>query len=59
MKKLLAISWLEPDMCRYEELLDEIRCRIRAIDRYAENVDAGWMDIDSSIVLPGYHPEIY
>ena len=80
------ISWLEPDMCRYEELLDEIRCRIRAIDRYAENVDAGWMDmaaantqkpeykravgsnieplrsfdldIDSSIVLPGYHPEI-
>lgn len=38
-------DWVEPDMFRYEELGDEIQHRIRAIERYGSNIDAGWADM--------------
>ena len=38
-------NWVEPDMFRYEELGDEIRHRIIAIERYGSNIDAGWADM--------------
>ena len=38
-------EWVEPDMFRYEELGGEIRARIRAIERYSSNIDAGWADM--------------
>lgn len=38
-------DWVEPDMFRYEELGGEIRDRIRAIERYRNNVDSGWTDM--------------
>ena len=41
------LGWVEPDMCRYEELNDEIHHRITALERYGNNVDAGWMDMAS------------
>ena len=41
------LGWVEPDMCRYEELGDEIQHRITALERYGNNVDAGWMDMAS------------
>lgn len=41
------LGFVEPDMCRYEELNDEIHHRITALERYANNVDAGWMDMAS------------
>ena len=40
-----GLGWVEPDMCRYEELNDEIHHRITAIERYGNNADAGWMDM--------------
>ena len=45
--KETGIGWVEPDMCRYEELGDEIHHRITALDRYGHNVDAGWLDTAS------------
>lgn len=42
-----GLGWVEPDMCRYEELNDEIHHRITALERYGNNVDAGWMDMAS------------
>lgn len=45
--KETGIGWVEPDMCRYEELGDEIHHRITALERYGNNVDAGWMDMAS------------
>lgn len=45
--KETGIGWVEPDMCRYEELGDEIHHRITALDRYGHNVDAGWLDMAS------------
>ena len=45
--KETGIGWVEPDMCRYEELGDEIHHRITALERYGHNVDAGWMDMAS------------
>ena len=45
--KETGIGWVEPDMCRYEELGDEIHHRITALDRYGNNVDAGWLDMAS------------
>lgn len=39
------LGWVEPDMCRYEELNDEIHHRITAIERYKNNVEAGWWDM--------------
>lgn len=41
------LGWVEPDMCRYEELNDEIHHRITALERYGNNVDAGWLDMAS------------
>ena len=41
------LGWVEPDMCRYEELGDEIHHRITALERYGHNVDAGWLDMAS------------
>lgn len=41
------LGWVEPDMCRYDELNDEIHHRITALERYGNNVDAGWMDMAS------------
>lgn len=38
-------DWVEPDMFRYEELGGEIQDRIRAIERYGSNIDAGWADM--------------
>ena len=45
--KETGIGWVEPDMCRYEELGDEIHHRITALERYGNNVDAGWLDMAS------------
>ena len=45
--KETGIGWVEPDMCRYEELGDEIHHRITALERYGHNVDAGWLDMAS------------
>lgn len=45
--KETGIGWVEPDMCRYEELGDEIQHRITALERYGHNVDAGWLDMAS------------
>lgn len=45
--KETGIGWVEPDMCRYEELGDEIHHRITALDRYGHNVEAGWLDMAS------------
>lgn len=45
--KETGIGWIEPDMCRYEELGDEIHHRITALERYGHNVDAGWLDMAS------------
>lgn len=45
--KETGIGWVEPDMCRYEELGDEIQHRITALDRYGHNVEAGWLDMAS------------
>lgn len=45
--KETGIGWVEPDMCRYEELGDEIQHRITALERYGNNVDAGWLDMAS------------
>lgn len=42
-----GLGWVEPDMCRYEELNDEIHHRITALERYGNNADAGWMDMAS------------
>lgn len=48
-------DWVEPDMFRYEELGGEIKTRIRAIERYRSNVDAGWPDVAlSSTKDPAY-----
>lgn len=41
------LGWVEPDMCRYEELGDEIQHRITALERYGHNVEAGWLDMAS------------
>ena len=40
-----GLGWVEPDMCRYEELNDEIHHRITALERYKNNVEAGWWDM--------------
>lgn len=45
--KETGIGWVEPDMCRYEELGDEIQHRITALERYGHNVEAGWLDMAS------------
>lgn len=45
--KETGIGWVEPDMCRYEELGDEIQHRITALERYGNNVEAGWLDMAS------------
>ena len=45
--KETGIGWVEPDMCRYEELGDEIHHRITALERYGHNVEAGWLDMAS------------
>ena len=45
--KETGIGWVEPDMCRYEELGDEIHHRITALELYGNNVDAGWLDMAS------------
>lgn len=42
-----GIGWVEPDMVRHDELIDEIRHRVGAIGSYQANVDAGWMDMAS------------
>lgn len=34
-----TVGWFEPDMCRYEELEQEITDRIRMLDRYADSLD--------------------
>ena len=39
------IGWVEPDMCRHDELIEEIHHRITAIERYGNNAEAGWMDM--------------
>ena len=45
--KETGIGWVEPDMCRYEELGDEIQHRITALERYGHNIEAGWLDMAS------------
>lgn len=34
-----SVGWFEPDMCRYEELGQEITDRIRMLDRYANSFE--------------------
>lgn len=53
--KQSGLGWVEPDMFRYEELGGEIQDRIRAIERYRNNVDSGWADmVLSSTKNPAY-----
>lgn len=40
-----GLGWVEPDMFRYDELGREIQDRIRGLERYRNDMDAGWGDI--------------